>query len=164
MIAAESIRAFWCEGSRGIIGTVEWICTTGGQNARAFHYARSLLWQRREADLPLRMLIRPIDDFSIDPDLNITLTIGPPEGHLFCALRRLPGRNDPPWQLATPLATIPVVHDEHLSSCRMKITRGSDYVSQHFCDINEMRRFQGGTHQHSDGYVPTVTRERYERQ
>lgn len=112
---------------------------------------------------PLQMLVRPIDDFGVDPDLDVVLT---DHGGLRydCVIRQLPGRGCDPWALPKILVHIPVIEDEHLSSCRMKIPRGSDYVADHFCDVDEMRRFQRGAHQHSDGYVPTITRERYERQ
>jgi len=158
MIGPESIRAFSTPTPKGIIGTVEWICTTGGQNALSYHYSKSLLWKRGEF-YPLYVLIMPTDDFGGFPDLDITMSISPVNSS--CTLRRLPRYGDPGWQLPQPIATIPVIHDERLSSCRFKILRGSDYIADHFCDITEMRRITAGGEPTKDA---DITRERYERQ
>jgi hypothetical protein len=157
VIAPESIRASWCISHRdgptlgtspacgrdcGMIGTVEWICTTGGERPRSHHYARSIAC--RLGSVPVGLILIPDDDFGPRPEIDVVLTID--GSNSICVLRKLPPwlDNPRPWELPKALIEVPVIQDEHLGSCRSKIIRDYDYISDHFCDVDEMRRMRTG--------------------
>jgi hypothetical protein len=154
VIAPESMRAFWTPTSSGqVIMTFEWI-TSGGSPCRwSHHYARSIRVMRHFDGFIFPVNL--VDDFGGSSFLRrglveARLTYTRPN-EFFAEL--IDYGVEPP-QLNKRLAVLSMTQDDALGSCRSKILRqDTSYVTDHFCDIEEMRRIaeHGGT--------PTRTRE-----